>query len=39
MNPGDIIKSLKTIYVWVPSNSHAKTLIKELIIQLGGRCD
>lgn len=39
MSPDELIKSLKKVYVWIPSNVHAKVLMKEIIIKLGGRCD
>ena len=37
MNQQDIVKTLKSILCWVPSNSVGYDKLKELIIQLGGR--
>lgn len=37
MNQQDLVKRLKSILCWVPSDSTAYTKLKELILQLGGR--
>ena len=37
MNQPDLIKRLKSILCWIPSNSVGYDKLKELIIQLGGR--
>jgi len=39
MDQNELIRTLKKIYVWVPSNTTAKSMMRDLIIQLGGRCD
>lgn len=39
MNPDELVKALKKIYIWIPSTVSAKGMMKELIIKLGGRCD
>jgi hypothetical protein len=39
MDQNELVRSLKKIYIWIPSNSTAKALMKDLIMQLGGRCD
>lgn len=37
MNQQELVKRLKTILCWIPSESTAASKLKELILQLGGK--
>ena len=39
MNQAQLVKKLKSIYAWIPSNIAAKKLMAELIQQLGGKVE
>jgi len=37
MNQDELLKRLKSIYVWSAQGSTARKMLEELIVQLGGR--
>jgi hypothetical protein len=37
MNHEELIKRLRSIYVWSAQGSTARKMLEELIVQLGGR--